>query len=48
MKFTRSIEYAIQVFFFESHSKYETGRLVLDIFLFFKNAWCEVKASGDP
>ena len=31
------------MFFFKSHAENESGRLVLDLFLFFKNALHEVK-----
>ena len=42
MKFVHLIE----TFFFENHTRNEAGRLVPDLFLFFKIAQYEVKASG--
>ena len=36
----------MQIFFFKNHAENEAGRLVLDLFLFFKKAFYEVKASG--
>ena len=34
------------IFFFKNHAENEAGRLVLDLFLFFKKALYEVKACG--
>ena len=34
------------MFFFENHAGNEAGRLVPDLFLFFKKALYEVKANG--
>ena len=34
------------MFFFKFHAENEAGRLVPDLFLFFKKALYEVKASG--
>ena len=34
------------IFFFKNHVENETGRLVPDLFLFFKKALNEVKANG--
>ena len=41
MKFSQLME----IFSFKSHAEKGTGRLVQDLFLFFKNALYEVKAS---
>ena len=35
-----------EISFFKNHAENETGRLVLDLFLFLKKALYEVKASG--
>ena len=35
-----------EIFFFKNHAQNETGRLVPDLFLFFKKALYEVNASG--
>ena len=35
-----------EIFFFENHTENEAGRLVSDLFLFFKKALYEVNASG--
>ena len=32
--------------FFKDYAENEAGRLLPDLFLFFKKAYCEVKASG--
>ena len=32
--------------FFKDHAENEAGRLVPDLFLFFKNSFYEIKASG--
>ena len=34
-----------EIFFFKNHTENKVGRLVLDLFLFFKKALYEVKAS---
>ena len=46
MKFGQSIEYNKRKFFFKNHAQNEAERLVPDLFLFFKKALYEVKASG--
>ena len=46
MKFGQLIECDKKKFFFQSHAENEAGRLVLDLFLFFKKTLYEVKASG--
>ena len=35
-----------QIFFFKNHAENEAGRLVPDLFLIFKKALYEIKASG--
>ena len=35
-----------EIFFFKCHAEKEAGRLVPDLFLFFKKGFYEVKASG--
>ena len=35
-----------QIFSFKNHTEYERGRLVPDLFLFFKKGLCEVKPSA--
>ena len=37
---------ARKTFFFKNYAENEAGRLVPDLFLFFKYAYYEVKASG--
>ena len=37
---------ARKIFFFKNYAENEAGRLVPDLFLFFKYAYYEVKASG--
>ena len=37
-----------EIFFFKNYAKNEAGRLVADLFLFFKYAQYDVKASGLP
>ena len=37
---------ARQIFFYKNHAENEAGRIVSDLFLLFKKAFCEVKASG--
>ena len=46
MKFGQLIEYNKKIFFFKNYSKNEAKGLVPDLFLFFKKAQYEVKASG--
>ena len=46
MKFGQFIEYNKTNIFFKNNAEAETGRLVPDLFLFFKIALYEVKASG--
>ena len=45
-KLGRFIEYDVRYFFPENHAENESGRLVPDLFLFFKKALCNVKARG--
>ena len=45
-KFGQSIEYNKKKIFFKNHAKNESGKLVPDLFLFFRNTLYEVKASG--
>ena len=45
MKFGQLKEYN-KIFFFKNHAGNETGRLVSDLFLLFKEALYKVKASG--
>ena len=35
-----------EIFFFKNHAKNEVGRLIPDLFLFFEEPLCKVKASG--
>ena len=46
MKFGQLTEYNRTNIFFKNHAENEAGRLVPDLFLFFKKALYEVKASG--
>ena len=46
MKFIHLIEYKEKIFFFKNHGENESGRLVPDLFLFFKKALYEVEANG--
>ena len=46
LKFGHVIEYNNINIFFENHAENEAGRLVPELFLFFKKALCEVKANG--
>ena len=46
MKLGQLIEYIRKIFFFKYYAESKTGRLVPDLFLFFKSAQYEVKASG--
>ena len=46
MKFGQLIEYSKGNIFFKNHAENEAGRLVPDLFLFFKKDLYEVKASG--
>ena len=36
LKFGQLIRYRVRIFFFKNHAENEVGRLVLDLFLFFK------------
>ena len=44
MKFDQLIEYTRKLFYFKNHAENEVGRLVPDIFLFFKEMLYKVKA----
>ena len=47
MKFGQLIEYNKRnIFFFKNHAENEAGRLVSDLFKFFKETLCQVKAGG--
>ena len=46
MKFGQVIKWKREIFFFKNHVENEARRLVPDLFLFYKSALCEVKASG--
>ena len=46
MKFSQLLEYNKRNFFFKNHAQNDVGRLVPDLFLFFKKALYEVKASS--
>ena len=46
MKLGQLTEYNKKMIFFENHAENETEKLVSDLFLFFKMALLEVKASG--
>ena len=46
MNFGEVIEYNNIIFFFKNPEENEAGRLVPDLFLFFKKALYEEKASG--
>ena len=46
MKFGLVIEYNNRKIFFKNHAENEAGRLVPNLFLFFKKALYEVKTSG--
>ena len=46
MKFGQFIEYYRSNIFFKNYAKNELGRLVPDLFLFFKKALYEVKANA--
>ena len=46
MKLGQIIEYTKRNIFFNNHAENEAGRLVPDLFLFFKKALYEVKASS--
>ena len=46
MKFGQAIEHNKRKIFLKNHSQNEAGRLVPGLFLFFKKALYEVKASG--
>ena len=43
MKFGQFIEYIMRIIFFKNHTENEAGRLVPDIFLYFKKDLCEIK-----
>ena len=45
MRFGQLIEYTREIFF-KNHAESETGRLVPELFLFFKKALHEVKANS--
>ena len=45
MEFGQVIEYNKRKIFIQNHAENETGRLVPDLYLFFKKALYEVKAS---
>ena len=45
MKFGQLIEYVRNIFF-KNHAENEAGRLIPDLFLFFKKALYKVKAGG--
>ena len=46
MKVGQFIEFNKRNIFFTNHTKTKTGRLVPELFLFFKKALYELKASG--
>ena len=46
MKFSQLIEYNYRNILFKNHTQNKAGWLVLDLFLFFKKALHQVKASG--
>ena len=46
MKFVQLIKYSMKKFFLKKHAENEIGRLVPDLFLFFKKALYKVKASS--
>ena len=46
LKFGQVIEYKTEAFLYKNHAQNEADRLVPDLFLFFKKALYEVKASG--
>ena len=46
MKFSQLIEYNQGNILFKNHAQNEDGRLFPDLFLFFKKALYQVKASG--
>ena len=46
MQFGQFIEYNFRNIFFKYHAENEAGRLVPDLFLFFKNALHKVKTNG--
>ena len=46
VKFDLLIEHNTGKFFFKNHAENEADRLIPDLFLFFKKAFFEVKASG--
>ena len=46
MEFGQVIEYKKETYFFKNHAKNEAGRLVPDLFLYFKKALYKVKIKG--
>ena len=48
MKYDQLIEYNGEMIFLKNHAENEAGRLVPDLFLFFKKALYKLKASGQP
>ena len=46
MKFGHLIDITREIFFLKNHAENEVGRLGADLFLFFKKALYQVKASG--
>ena len=46
MKFGQLIKYNVKIFLFKHHAENVPGRLVPDIFLFYKKVLNEVKESG--
>ena len=46
MKFGQLIEYNKKIVLLKNHAENEAGRLVPDLFSFFKKVYCEVEASG--
>ena len=46
MKFDQLIEYDAKNVFFKNHAENEAGKLVPDLFLFFKKALYEVRVNG--
>ena len=45
MKFGQLIEYSVRNIFLQNHAENEAGRLVPDLFLFFKKALYEVETN---
>ena len=46
MKFDQLIQYILRNIFVKNHAENEAGKLVPDLFLFFKKVLYEVKATG--